>query len=93
MHPQNIRLCICFFLLSSPTEVMKCIIFVKRIVVARSLAFILGNLKSLSLWKCQFLVGVQSGLKNMSRKMMNGIVKEFRSGKVLPYRCDVTMLW
>ncbi|XXG64625.1 hypothetical protein AAC387_Pa05g2523 [Persea americana] len=66
----------------SPQEVMKCIVFVKRIIVARSLAFILGNLKSLSRWKCEFLVGFHSGLKNMSRKMMNGIVEKFRSGKL-----------
>ncbi|XP_058067534.1 endoribonuclease Dicer homolog 4-like isoform X3 [Magnolia sinica] len=61
---------------------MKCIVFVKRIIVARSLAFILGRLPSLTFWKCQFLVGMHSGQKNMSRKMMNGIVEDFRSGKV-----------
>ncbi|XP_077223182.1 dicer-like 4 isoform X2 [Tasmannia lanceolata] len=61
---------------------VKCIVFVKRIIIARSLAFILGNIESLNFWKCEFLVGFHSGLKKMSRKMMNGIVDKFRSGKV-----------
>ncbi|KAG9456245.1 hypothetical protein H6P81_000753 [Aristolochia fimbriata] len=63
-------------------ENMKCIIFVKRIIIAQSLAFILGNLKSLDFWRCHSLVGFHSGLKNMSRKTMNEIVEKFRSGKV-----------
>ncbi|XP_010932228.2 endoribonuclease Dicer homolog 4 isoform X2 [Elaeis guineensis] len=63
-------------------ENMKCIIFVKRIMVARSLAYILGNIKSLHYWKCEFLVGCHSGLKSMSRKKMNSIVEKFSSGEV-----------
>ncbi|XP_073000978.1 endoribonuclease Dicer homolog 4-like isoform X2 [Typha latifolia] len=63
-------------------ENMKCIIFVKRIIVARSLAYILGNLKFLDFWKCEFLVGCHSGLRNMSRKNMNAIVEKFSSGEV-----------
>ncbi|KAK1323005.1 hypothetical protein QJS10_CPA02g01233 [Acorus calamus] len=63
-------------------EDVKCIIFVKRIIVARSLAYILGLLKCLSFWKCEFLVGFHSGLKNMSRKMMNDIIEKFQTGKV-----------
>ncbi|VFQ61325.1 unnamed protein product [Cuscuta campestris] len=61
---------------------MKCIIFVNRIVTARSLSSILQNLKPLSLWKCGFLVGVHSGLKNMSRKHTNAILDKFRSGEL-----------
>jgi len=61
---------------------MKCIIFVKRIVVARSLSYILGQIKILSAWKCDFLVGLHSGLKRMSRRTMTHILEEFRSGKV-----------
>ncbi|XP_068649428.1 endoribonuclease Dicer homolog 4-like isoform X2 [Aristolochia californica] len=63
-------------------ENMKCIVFVKRIIIAQSLTFILHNLKSLGFWRCHSLVGFNSGLKNMSRKRMNGIVEKFRSGKV-----------
>ncbi|WJZ98263.1 hypothetical protein VitviT2T_016802 [Vitis vinifera] len=61
---------------------MKCIIFVNRIVTARSLAYILQNLKFLSYWKCDFLVGVHSGLKSMSRKTMNIILDKFRSNEL-----------
>lgn len=63
-------------------ENMKCIIFVKRIIVARSLAFILGSLEFLNFWKCEFLVGFHSGLRNMSRRNMNAIVEKFCSGEV-----------
>ncbi|KAF3452999.1 hypothetical protein FNV43_RR03432 [Rhamnella rubrinervis] len=61
---------------------MKCIIFVNRIVTARSLAYILQNLNFLAFWKCDFLVGVHSELKSMSRKTMNIILEKFRSGKL-----------
>lgn len=60
---------------------MKCIIFVNRIVTARSLSHILRNLKFLSAWKCGFLVGVHAGL--VSRKNTNIILDKFRSGEVL----------
>ncbi|XP_020265696.1 endoribonuclease Dicer homolog 4-like isoform X2 [Asparagus officinalis] len=63
-------------------ENMKCIIFVKRIIVARTLAHILGSLKVLDYWKCEFLVGFHSGLRNMSRSKVNTIVEKFRSGEV-----------
>ncbi|KAL8497779.1 hypothetical protein ACS0TY_021203 [Phlomoides rotata] len=59
---------------------MKCIIFVNRIVIARSLTFILRNLKLLSSWKCDFLVGVHSGLT--SRKNTDIILQKFRSGEL-----------
>ncbi|KAL2930011.1 Dicer-like protein 4 [Bienertia sinuspersici] len=58
---------------------MKCIIFVNRIIIARSLAYILGKIKILSAWKCNYLVGVHS--KRMSRKNMYQILEEFRSGE------------
>ncbi|KAI4335598.1 hypothetical protein L6164_014232 [Bauhinia variegata] len=61
---------------------MKCIIFVNRIVTARSLSYILQKLKLLSSWKSDFLVGVHSGLKSMSRKTMNFILEKFRSGEL-----------
>ncbi|GMI92533.1 DICER-LIKE 4, dicer-like 4 [Hibiscus trionum] len=61
---------------------MKCIIFVNRIVTARSLSYILQNLKFLSYWKCHFLVGVHSGLKSMSRKTMKNILEKFRAGEL-----------
>lgn len=61
---------------------MKCIIFVNRIVTARSLSYILQHLKVLSSWKCGFLVGVHSGLKSMSRKNTNIILNKFRSGEL-----------
>ncbi|KAM7508303.1 hypothetical protein LguiA_018756 [Lonicera macranthoides] len=61
---------------------MKCIVFVNRIVTARSLSYILRNLKFLSSWKCNFLVGVHSGLKSMSKKTTNNILKKFRSGEL-----------
>ncbi|GMP35537.1 hypothetical protein CsSME_00007933 [Camellia sinensis var. sinensis] len=60
---------------------MKCIIFVNRIVIARSLSYVLQTLNFLS-WKCDLLVGVHSGLKCMSRKNMNIILEKFRSGKL-----------
>ncbi|CAA6661652.1 unnamed protein product [Spirodela intermedia] len=59
---------------------IKCIVFVKRIIVAKSLARILGNLKSLEFWKCEFLVGFHS--RSVTRKGMNGIVEKFSSGEV-----------
>ncbi|KAJ6406905.1 hypothetical protein OIU84_010423 [Salix udensis] len=61
---------------------MKCIVFVNRIVTARLLSHILQNLKFLTSWKCDFLVGVHSGLKSMSRKTMNVILERFRTGKL-----------
>lgn len=63
-------------------ENVRCIIFVKRIIVARTLACILGGLKVLDSWKCEFLVGFHSGLKNMSRSKVDRIVEKFRSGEV-----------
>ena len=62
---------------------MKCIIFVKRIVIARSLTYILQNLENLASWRCDYLVGVHSGLRSMSRKNMKAILEKFQSGKVL----------
>ncbi|XP_047944446.1 dicer-like protein 4 isoform X1 [Salvia hispanica] len=59
---------------------MKCIVFVNRIVTARSLSHILRNLKFLSAWKCGFLVGVHVGL--VSRKNTNIILDKFRSGEL-----------
>ncbi|XP_042002405.1 dicer-like protein 4 isoform X1 [Salvia splendens] len=59
---------------------MNCIIFVNRIVTARSLSAILQNLKILSSWKCDFLVGVRSG--HMSQKHMDIILEKFRSGQL-----------
>ncbi|KAM0933868.1 hypothetical protein DsansV1_C34g0226131 [Dioscorea sansibarensis] len=61
---------------------VKCIIFVERVIVARSLAYLIGNLKSSDFWKCAFLVGSHSGLSSVSRKKRNDIVKEFSLGKV-----------
>ncbi|KAL3535967.1 hypothetical protein ACH5RR_004428, partial [Cinchona calisaya] len=61
---------------------MKCIVFVNRIVTARSLVYILKNLKFLSSWKCDFLVGVHSGLKSMSRKNTDVILDKFRNGEL-----------
>ncbi|XVF35510.1 hypothetical protein REPUB_Repub18cG0151900 [Reevesia pubescens] len=61
---------------------MKCIIFVNRIVTARSLSYILQNLKFLISWKCHFLLGVHSGLKSMSRKTMKNILEKFRTGEL-----------
>ncbi|KAK7347176.1 hypothetical protein VNO80_21703 [Phaseolus coccineus] len=61
---------------------MKCIIFVNRIVTARSLSYILQKLKLLRQWRSDYLVGVHSGLKSMSRKTMNIIVDKFRSGEL-----------
>ncbi|KZV28379.1 dicer-like protein 4 [Dorcoceras hygrometricum] len=59
---------------------MKCIIFVNRIVIARSLTYILQNLKFLSSWKCDFLVGIHSGL--VSRKNTDAILQKFHSGEL-----------
>ncbi|XP_051114005.1 dicer-like protein 4 [Andrographis paniculata] len=59
---------------------MKCIIFVNRIITARSLSHILGSLKILSSWKCGYLVGVHSKL--VSRKNTNIILEKFRSGQL-----------
>lgn len=61
---------------------MKCIVFVNRIVTARSLSYILQKLELLRQWKSGFLVGVHSGAKIMSRKTMSAIVEKFRSGEV-----------
>ncbi|XP_050382683.1 dicer-like protein 4 isoform X2 [Argentina anserina] len=61
---------------------MKCIIFVNRIVTARSLSYILQNLKNLASWKNDFLVGVHSKLKSMSRKTMQITLDKFRSGEL-----------
>ncbi|GAA0157583.1 hypothetical protein LIER_14823 [Lithospermum erythrorhizon] len=61
---------------------MKCIVFVNRIITARSLTFILRNLNFLSSWKCDFLVGLHSGLKTMSLKKTNSILEKFRSGEL-----------
>ncbi|KAL5774848.1 hypothetical protein ACOSP7_012405 [Xanthoceras sorbifolium] len=61
---------------------MKCIIFVNRIITARSLSYILQKLKFLASWKCHFLVGVHAGLKSMSRKAMKSILEKFRSGEL-----------
>ncbi|KAL1189126.1 Dicer-like protein 4 [Cardamine amara subsp. amara] len=58
---------------------MKCIIFVNRIVTARTLSCILNNLKLLQSWKSDFLVGLSSGLKSMSRRNMYTILERFRS--------------
>ncbi|KAK6136536.1 hypothetical protein DH2020_029732 [Rehmannia glutinosa] len=59
---------------------MKCIIFVNRIVTARSLSYIIQNLLFLSSWKCGFLIGVHSGF--MSRKNTDTILEKFRSGEL-----------
>ncbi|XP_047307514.1 dicer-like protein 4 [Impatiens glandulifera] len=61
---------------------MKCIIFVNRIVTARSLTCILRRLSILSSWRCDFLVGVHSGSGNSSRKNMYAILEKFRSGEL-----------
>ncbi|KAF7839620.1 dicer-like protein 4 isoform X3 [Senna tora] len=61
---------------------MKCIVFVNRIVTARSLSYILQQLKILAFWRSDFLVGVHAGLKSMSRKTMNVILEKFRSGEL-----------
>uniref|UniRef100_A0A1D1YWK0 Endoribonuclease Dicer 4 n=4 Tax=Anthurium amnicola TaxID=1678845 RepID=A0A1D1YWK0_9ARAE len=59
---------------------IKCIVFVKRIIVAKSLAYILGNIEALKFWRCQFLVGFHSG--SVSRRTMNTIVEKFCTGEV-----------
>ncbi|KAF4352221.1 hypothetical protein F8388_003618, partial [Cannabis sativa] len=53
-----------------------------RIVTARSLACILQSLEFLAYWKSNFLVGVNAGLKGMSRKTMNIILEKFRDGEL-----------
>ncbi|KAJ4850950.1 hypothetical protein Tsubulata_011532 [Turnera subulata] len=53
-----------------------------RIITARSLSYVLQNLKVLTSWKCDFLVGVHSGLKSVSRKTMNSILEKFRTGEL-----------
>ncbi|XP_013667310.2 dicer-like protein 4 isoform X1 [Brassica napus] len=58
---------------------MKCIIFVNRIVTARTLSCILNSLKLLESWKSDFLVGLSSGVKSMSRKSMKTILERFQS--------------
>lgn len=60
----------------------KCIVFVNRIVIARSLTYLLQNLTMLASWKCDYLVGVHSGQRSMSRKNMKGILDNFQSGKL-----------
>ena len=71
-----------WFSISRIEENTKCIVFVKRITVARAIARILQNLKCPDFWKCEFLVGCHSGPKNMSRHKMDAIVEKFSSGKV-----------
>ncbi|CAI9097482.1 OLC1v1033915C1 [Oldenlandia corymbosa var. corymbosa] len=61
---------------------LKCIVFVNRIVTARTLSYILKNLKFLSSWKCDYLLGVHSGLKSRSRKNTNVILEKFRSSEL-----------
>ncbi|OQU81937.1 hypothetical protein SORBI_3006G142775 [Sorghum bicolor] len=63
-------------------ENTKCIVFVKRIIVARVVAHILKKLKCLDFWKCECLVGCHSGLRNMSRDKMGSIIEKFSSGEV-----------
>ncbi|KAF8031365.1 hypothetical protein BT93_D0530 [Corymbia citriodora subsp. variegata] len=60
----------------------KCIVFVNRIVIARSLTYLLQKLTMLASWKCDYLVGVHSGQRSMSRKNMKGILDNFQSGKL-----------
>lgn len=62
---------------------MKCIVFVSRIITARTLSYILNKLEVLAAWKCDFLVGVHSGLRNMSRRTMSSKLEKFRSGEVM----------
>ncbi|XP_028760714.1 dicer-like protein 4 isoform X2 [Neltuma alba] len=61
---------------------MKCLVFVNRIVTARSLSYILQQLKILARWKSDFLVGVHAGIKSSSRKAMNIILDKFRCGEL-----------
>ncbi|AQK44786.1 dicer-like 103 [Zea mays] len=74
--------CFLFGFLSRLEENMKCIVFVKRIIVARVVVQILQNLKCLDFWRCEFLVGCHSGLRNMSRDKMSSIIEKFSSGEV-----------
>lgn len=60
---------------------MKCIVFVKRIITARLLTKMINHVQLLPLWRCEFLVGCHSGMKEMSRAKMNKIVDKFRSGE------------
>ncbi|XP_052198876.1 dicer-like protein 4 isoform X2 [Diospyros lotus] len=61
---------------------MKCIVFVNRIVIARALSYLIQTIKILSSWKSDFLVGVHSELRSMSRKTMHSILEKFRSGEL-----------
>lgn len=70
----------------------KCIIFVNRVVTARSLSLILQKLKILASWKCDFLVGINAALKSMSRKTMNIILERFQSGEVMLYVLKILSL-
>ncbi|KAK4798282.1 hypothetical protein SAY86_030608 [Trapa natans] len=63
-------------------DYMKCIVFVNRIVTARALNYMIQNLMVLSSWKSDFLVGVHSGLRSMSRRTTNITLDKFRSGKL-----------
>lgn len=72
-----------YFLYSRQQPNMKCIVFVNRIITARTLTYILQKLKFLAYWKCHFLVGVHAGLKSMSRKAMKSILEKFRCGEVM----------
>ncbi|CAI9783088.1 unnamed protein product [Fraxinus pennsylvanica] len=60
----------------------KCIVFVNRIVTARCISSILNDLKFISSWRCNYLVGVHSGLESKSRKNTNIILEKFRSGEI-----------
>ncbi|KAI4379355.1 hypothetical protein MLD38_005667 [Melastoma candidum] len=61
---------------------MKCIVFVNRVVVAMSLTYILKNIAVLGYWKCDYLVGINSAQRSMSRKNMKIILEKFQSGKL-----------
>jgi len=71
---------------------MKCIVFVNRIVIARALSYLIRTIKILSSWKSDFLVGVHSGLRSMSRKTMHSILGKFRSGEVWLICCKVLVV-
>lgn len=60
---------------------MKCIVFVKRIITARLLTKMINYVQLKPVWRCEFLVGCHSGMKEMSRAKMNKIVEKFRSGE------------
>ncbi|KAK4265332.1 hypothetical protein QN277_026397 [Acacia crassicarpa] len=65
-----------------PRPDMKCIVFVNRIVTARSMSFILQQLKILARWQSEFLVGVHARIKSFSRKTMGIILDKFRCGEL-----------